>query len=183
MVEQIGKYKILDDDQYLKIRYRYTISDLFGSLWFLLMLIIGPLIFLSACRYFEIYSVKVWIMIIVSCWITGYGGYSLILGLYNPRMGILTVDKKNKTIIIRSFIKSERIKTERVSSIQYEIKKSIHPRMLYSTLYLNITDKKRIDCFIIRSSIPFDVTQGIEVNIHMISRKIRNRILEAIRIV
>ena len=172
----IGKYIIYEDPEKLSVKFRYTFSDVIGGFWLLLMAIIGTLIFYSFANKFKIDSIKDWLFTIIGIVMFGYGTFFLFAGLYNPVKGIFRIDKLKGKITIADILKSETIDISNVSGAFYTIHENYRPKMKYVMISLRLTDGETKDCFIIRSSIPFDLGRKVDKDLHTVTRKVRDRI-------
>lgn len=181
MTENIGKYKIFIEDNGLKIRYRYSFSDLIGGLWFLLMIVVGILLLTTAHKTFNLYQFNSWLVLTCGVGLLGFGSYLLVVGLYNPTKGVFQVDKTQSTIIIRDFLKTHSVDIDNFLNLTYKLESSTRPRTNYAVITLTLKDKKKIDCFIIRSSIPIDLGRRVDKELHKVSRQLRDRIIQAIK--
>lgn len=180
MTTQFGKYKVLESNNSFEIHYRYTFSDIVGSLIYLLSFILGLLLFYVSFKNFHSAIIVSIIFLIVGFILFFFGGYALIGSLYRPIRGMFQIDKIKKEIIIREFFKLERIKTDLVESISYDFIRSNKPKKVHSVLYIKLIDGKKKDCFIIRSSMPFDTGRELDKDIHSLSRQLRESISKVI---
>jgi len=176
MMQVIGKYKIYEDEKRFKIRYRYTLSDFFGSIVYLLSLIIGLFLIYVLVRSFKVDSISTWTVLLASLVFTIFGIYSLVAGFYNPKIGIFQIDKETQEVKIPGLLKTETIKLSSIKSIFHELKSNYKPRMKYSILTVRLSDGTKKDCFIIRSVISVDVGPKVDKDLHKISRQLRDAI-------
>lgn len=173
-ISTIGKYKIYKSTRDLKIRYQYTLSDLLGIIIFLLALFVGALFLLNGIEYPDYSDIFRYIIILIGAGLVLFGLYMIIGGLYNPINGILQIRYTTNEVIIREFpFIRERININEVSNFSYRIESTYKPsRQLYSIILLQTKNGDLIDCFIVRSSIPIDITRKVEKDLHQISRSI-----------
>lgn len=181
MTTQYGKYKVLENDKSFEIHYRYSLSDIFGSIIYILSLTIGLLLLYTSIKTFNSTTITSWVLLIFALLFLIFGAYAISAGLYRPRRGVFQIDKVKNEVVVRDFLKSERIKVNLVKSVSYELKENSKPKSIYSMLYLRLLDGKKIDCFIIRSSIPFDLGREVEKDIHSVSRQLRDVIMSAVK--
>lgn len=180
MTQKIGKYKVYENEMNFKIRYRFTFSDIVGSIWFLLSFLLGLLLLIVSFRTFDFDRTNSWLILLVSIGLTLFGTYMLIAGFYNPTKGVLQIDKTRQILIIRDLLKTEIIENKSIANVTYDIKTQTRPRMLYSMLSLRLCDGTLKECFIIRSSPFIDTGRQGDKEIHSISRKLRDIISKAI---
>jgi len=180
MTTQYGKYKVYEDDKSFEIHYRYTLSDIFGSIFYILSFALGLLLFYTSFKTFAVTNISSWVVLIFALVFLIFSVLAITAGLYSPRRGVFQIDKTNKEIIIRDFLKSEKIKTNMIKSVSYELIENRKPRSIFSMLYLRLIDGKKKDCFIIRSAIPFDIGRVVNKDIHSVSRKLRDVIMNVI---
>ena len=184
MTEKIGKYRIIQDNENLRIRYIYTFSDIIGSLIYMIGASLGILILYALVAKFsvdQLSTVKFWFVLIMAGWITVYCLYILFLGLMNPRDGLIQINKPKGIMIIRDFMKKEIVEISSIASIYCEITEVHKPKQKYGMFTIGRKDGKKIECFIIRSAIPIDLGREIEKDIYETTRKLRSRIMEYIR--
>lgn len=181
MTTQYGKYKVFEDDKSLEIHYRYTFSDIVGSTIYILSLTIGLLLFFTAFKTFVPTTMSSWVLLIFGSIFLIFGAYALTAGLYRPRRGVVQIDKTKKELVIRDLLKTERIKTNEIKSVSYELKESRKPKSIHSMLYLRLLDGKKIDCFLVRSSIPVDLGREVDKDIHLVSRQLRDVIMNSVK--
>ncbi|PBQ33105.1 hypothetical protein CNR22_15395 [Sphingobacteriaceae bacterium] len=181
MTTQYGKYKVFEDDKSFEIHYRHSLSDIFGSVIFVLSFATGLMLFYTSYKTFNATAITSWVLLIVGSVFSVFGAYALLAGLYSPGRGVFQIDKTTNDIIIRDFLKSESIKTTMVKSVSYELKENGKPKSIYSMLYLRLSDGKKKDCFIIRSSIPLDIGREVDKDIHVVSRQLKGAIMNVIK--
>ena len=177
---KIGKYKITEDENHLSVRYRYTFSDLIGSIFYLISFMLGSFFLYALHIRFNIHSFSSWFELIISIGLILYGAFFVYGGLYNPINGVFEFDKKREIIIIRDLFKTEKYEKKLVQSFSYEITEKSKPKTLFSTISLKLKDGTKTDCFIVRSSIPVDIGRELTKDIHDVSRKIRDKLSNAI---
>ena len=180
MTTQYGKYKVFEDDKSFEIHYSYSLSDIFGSIIFILSFVIGLLLFYTSYKTFSATTITSWVLLIFALVFLIFGAYAIIAGFYRPRRGVIQIDKVKKEIVVRDFLKSEKIKNNAIKLVAYELKENSKPKSIYSMLYLRLVSGKKIDCFIIRSSIPFDLGREVEKDLHSVSRQLRDVIMNTI---
>jgi hypothetical protein len=151
-----------------------------GSVWLVLSFLLGLLFLFLSIRTFHYDKINSWLTLLVSTGLILFGAYSLISGFYNPTKGILQIDKTRNVLIIRDLFKTEFIQNELIANITYDLKSNVKPRMLYSMLSLRLHNGDIKECFIIRSSASIDLGKSVEKDIHLISKKIRDMISNAI---
>lgn len=184
MTSRIGKFKISDDETKFSISYRFTFSDFTGSILYLLMLFLGGLILFSYYKTFTIdrlYSISDWLLGLFGLFIFSFGAYLLAAGLYNPSSGIFRVDKIKQEAKLVDFLKSETIPINNIISIFHEIRTSYKPRMKYAMLCMRLRNGDKKECFIVRSSIPFDFGSKVDKDLNIVSRQLRDAINKAIK--
>jgi hypothetical protein len=181
MTTQYGKYKVYEDDNSFEIHYRYSLSDIFGLIIYILSFAIGLLLFYTSFKTFSATTISTWVLLIFALVFLTFGIYALTAGLYRPKRGVFQIDKTKKEIIVRDFLKSETIKINDIKSVSYELKEISKPKSIYSMLYLRLIDGKKKDCFIIRSVIPLDMGREVEKDIHLVSRQLRDVIMNVIK--
>lgn len=184
MTSRIGKFKISDDETEFSISYRFTFSDLIGSLWYLLMFFLGGLILFSYYKTYSIYRLygfSDWVLGLSGLFIFSFGAYLLAAGLYNPSSGIFRVDKIKQEAKLVDFLKSETIPINNITSIYHEIRTSYKPKMKYAMLCLRLSNGDKKECFIVRSNIPFDLGRKVEKDLNIVSRQLIDAINNAIK--
>ena len=181
MMTQYGKYKVYNDDKSFEIHYSYSLSDIFGLIIYILSFVIGLLLFYASFKTFVATTISSWVLLIFGLVFLIFGAYAFTVGLYRPRRGVFQLDKTEKEIIIRDFLKSKKIKANVIKSVSYELKEINKPKSIYSMLYLILIDGQKKDCFIIRSAIPFDIGREVEKDIHTVSRQLRDVIISVIK--
>lgn len=184
MTEKIGKYRLIQDNENLRIRYIYTFSDIIGSLVYLIGASLGILILYVLVEKFsvdQLSTIKFWFVLLMALWLTGYCLYILFLGLMNPRDGLIQINKSKGIMIIRDFMKKEIVEISSIASIYCEITEVHKPKQKYGMFTIGTKDGKKIECFIIRSAIPIDFGRDIDKDIYETTRKLRSRIMEYIR--
>ncbi len=181
MTTQYGKYKVFENNKSFEIYYRYSLSDIFGSIIYILSLTIGLLLFYTSIKTFNATTITSWVLLIFALVFLIFGAYAISVGLYRPIHGVFQIDKVKNEVVVRNFLKSERIKVNLVKSVSYELKEKSKPKSIYSMLYLRLLDDKKIDCFIIRSSMPFDLGREVEKDIHSVSRQLKDVIMSAVK--
>ncbi len=184
MKSRIGKFIISDDEKKFSISYRYTFSDFIGSIWYLVLIFIGGLILFSYYKTLnteKLYNYSDLLLGLFGLFIFSIGSYLLLAGLYNPSNGIFRIDKIKQEVKIIDFLKSETIPFNNISSICYEIKTSFKPKMKYAMLSIQLINGNKKDCFIIRSSIPFDVGGKVDKDLILVSRQLKIEINNAIK--
>jgi hypothetical protein len=177
---QYGKYKVFEDDKTFEIHYRYSISDIFGSIIYILFLAVGLLGLYVSLKSFNATTITSWLIFIFGLGFLIIGAYAMISALYRPKRGIFQIDKTINEIVVREFLKTERINTNEVKSVSYVIKDNSKPKSIYAMLHLNLRNGKKLDCFIVRSAIPFDLGREVEKDIHSVSKQLRDVIMRAI---
>lgn len=184
MTSRIGKFKVSDDETKFSISYRFTFSDFIGSIWYLLMLFLGGLILFSYYETFNterLYSFSDWLLVLFGIVIFSFGAYLMTAGFYNPSGGIFRVDKIRQEAKLVNFLKSETIPVKDITSIFHEIRTSHRPKMKYAVLCLRLSNGDKRECFIIRSSISFDLGRKVDKDLNIVSRQLRDAIINAIR--
>ncbi len=184
MITQIGKFKILEEETKFSITYRFTFSDFLGSLWYLLTLFIGGLILYACYTKWDTnnnISFSNLIQGIIGLFVFSFGAYLLAGSLYNPRRGIFSVDKIKQEVKILDFLKTETIPINNISSVFHEMRTSNKPKMKYVMVCIRLKNGDKIDCFTVRSSIPFDIGRKVDKDLQIVSRQLGDAINKAIR--
>ena len=185
MKELNGKYRIRKDNNTLRISYVFTISDIFGGLLYLIGLLLGILLlYVDSFNYTieKLYTFRFWLLLLVGGFLTIYFLYILTLSFYNPLKGIIEVDKSNQEIIIRNFFKKEKVKFSSIGTMFCEITETKNPRQKYGMLIIKKLNGEKVECFIIRSSIPIDLGRKIDKNIIDTTNQIKKSIAEFIEL-
>ena len=184
MTDKIGKYRVKQNDDNLRITYVYTFSDLIGGFGHIVGFLFGLMTLYVVFKDFStdiIYTFKFWFLFSIGLFLSCYLLYTLILALYSPRSGIIQVNRQKGEIIIRDFLKKQVLEISSIASIYCEINKTKRPKQNYGMFIIGTKNGKRIECFIIRSSIPIALDKKIEKDIYDTTTKLRTRIMEFIR--
>jgi hypothetical protein len=128
----------------------------------------------------QLSTIKFWFVLVMAGWIAGYCLYILVLGLWNSRDGLIHINKPQGTMIIRDFMKKEIVEISSIASIYCEIAEVHKPKQKYGMFTIGTKDGKKIECFIIRSAMPFDMGRKIDKDIYNTTLKLRSRIMEFI---
>jgi hypothetical protein len=188
METKIGKYRIIEDDQSLKIIYQYTISDLIGSIWFLLTFLLGLLLLYVSHSFFvteNVRNLNAWVTGVTGLWFFLFGGYLLVMAAHNPGNGIFEVDKKKRVLVIRDFLKSEIMAWGDVVLVFYKIERNLRPTSAaskYAIIGLKLKDGNTKECFIVRSHIPFDIGRKVDKDLHIVSRALKDRVSNSMKV-
>lgn len=173
------KYRILEEKDSLQITYTYRLSDIFGGFMYLIGLSLGILLLYVDLYGFNIdklYTFNFWILLLVGGFLTIWFLYMMILGLYNPIKGVLQVNKSDDVIIIRDFLKEDRIPISSIRTMYCEIIESNKPRQKYGMFMIGMQNGNKIECFIIRSSISIDLGRKIDKDIYDTANQIKKTI-------
>jgi hypothetical protein len=177
---RIGKYKIFEKDKSLKIKYVYTFSDLFGLLINLIGFSLG--LFLIYVFYYNLNKFKIDYILILACglWFSIWFGKILFILISTFKQSCIEIDRKTREISIFDYKKTEKINFDKISSIYCKIESEYKPKDKYGILIFQTFDKEKIEGFIIRSSIPFDIGKGVDKDIYKVSSKLKEKIFEFI---
>jgi len=168
-VTDIGKYRIYKDTDSLKIKYKYTFSDFIGSIWFVFAIIIGVLLLSSSLYRFDSDDISKWVILFIGAALLIFGLLMIMMGLFNPRNGILQIQHDINKVIIRDFFKTNKIDLEDITGFFYEIKTVRKPKQLYAEIFLKKYDNEKIICFIVRSNSFIDLKRNVEKELYKIS--------------
>lgn len=184
MNTRIGKYILTEDETKLRISYRFTFSDLIGSVYYVLMVLVGGLLLLTFYKTYtneRIYQFTDWIMGLIGLGLGLGGVYLLAAALYTPTGGIISIDKQKREITIRELFSSETLSIHQITSVYFTLKTSRKPKMKYAMLSLQLRNGKQKDCLVIRSAIPVDLGRKIDHELLVVSRQLRDRISAALK--
>ena len=183
MTSRIGKYKIFKNENNLKIKYVYTISDLYGLLIYLLGLSFGFFfIFLICYEYYngkKITGSSIFLFAAGSWFIFWFGRIFIIL-ISTFKQSCIEIDRLKKEILLFDYNKKEVFKYENITSIYCKIEETRRPKDKYGLLIFQTRDKKKIEGFIIRSSYALDIGRKVDANIYSIANELKNEIFNFI---
>ena len=177
----IGKYKIIENDNFLHIQYRYTLSDLFGSFWYFLSIALGVLFLFVSIKHFKVINYSSWIFLITSLLFIFYGGIFILGGMFSLFNDAMLIDKNKRRIKIIDLFKTDYVDIALITGVSHEIISKYKPRQLNSILYFKLIDGSRKNCFVIRSLLISDVDNKIEKDLHFVSSQIRDCVIKAIK--
>ena len=183
MTSRIGKYKIIKSENYLKIKYVYTISDLFGLLIHLLGLSFGFFFIFIICYEYnngkEITGNSVFLFAAGS-WLIFWFGRIFIILISTFKQSCVEIDRQKKDILLFDYNKKEVFKYEKITSIYCKIEETRRPKDKYGILIFQMRDKKSIEGFIIRSSYGIDIGRKVDANIYSTANELKKEIFNYI---
>ncbi len=150
----------------------------------LLGVLFGALFLYISTRNFstaKIFTFDFLFMFLIGGILLGWFGYIIVLSLWNPWRGALEINKLNKTVIVRDFLKSEIIDFRDVASVFYEIVDISRPKQKYGILKIKKKNNEIVDCLIINSSNFIDTADSVDLNIIQTARKIRDKVITVVK--
>jgi hypothetical protein len=177
-VTDIGKYKIEENESVLRVRYKYTLSDLISILLYIIGFAVGVLftwISISKLSKNTDFSFS-YLMLPIGFWLLYHFGKLIIFGLYNPSSGILSLNLLNNSVTIRDSFKKETFQMEEMQGLYVEVVTQRRPKQLFGMLKMKLKSQPDIDCFIIRSNNAVDERKA-ENEIYQTAAKLRERIM------
>ena len=177
-VTDIGKYKIEENESVLRVRYRYTLSDLISVLLYIIGFAVGALFtWISVSNLSENIEFSYsYLMLPIGFWLLYHFGKFLILGLYNPSSGILSLNHSNDSVTIRDSFKKETFQMQEMQGLYVEMVNERRPKQLFGMLKMKLKSQSDIDCFIIRSNNAVNERKA-ENEIYQTAAKLRERIM------
>jgi len=185
LIDKIGKYKITQDKNSFRITYIFTLSDIFGAILYLMGLSLGILLLYLAINRFgidKVYTFNFWFFLIFGGFLIIWCLLMLIFGFYSPQKGILQINRNNNEIIIRDFLKTVKINSSSVRTMYCELIDSNRPRQKYGMFIIGLQNGDKIECFIIRSTIPIDLGRKLDKDILDTANQIKKKINDFIMI-
>jgi hypothetical protein len=183
MTTRIGKYKIIESDSALKIKYIYSISDFFGSLIYFMGMFIGMFliyVFIYNAQGDKKLTASAFIVLLVGFFFTFWFGRIFYILLVTLRQNCLEIHKASREILIFDYKKIDRINYSNLASIYCEIKETYKPKSKHGLLMFQTTNRERIEGFIIRSSIPIDLGKKVDKEIYTVAKQLKDKIFDYI---
>ncbi len=181
MIERVGKYRIRTKENSLSISYIYSFSDIIGAILPFLGIVLGVMILYVVFKDFEnndLEQFSFWFLLVIGGLLAIWFLYFAVIALYSPSKGILQVDKINKEIIIRDFMKVKKIHFTDVHTIYMDLIKESRPKQKYGMLIIGTEEGEKHECFIIRSSMSFDLGRGVDKDIYDTAKTIKKAIYD-----
>ena len=166
MKKRIGKYIIQYSKYELRIRYKYTFTDLVGLLPLLLGFLIGSTFLYVAFKDFDksqITDFSFWFVLIVGLFLFIWFGNLIIMAFWDFRDGIFKVSKYSNEVVVRDVNEEDKYLIKDVSHFFCDI--DYQSDYVDGMLCLQMDSGEVVECFVIQSEKVIALRKNIEKDI------------------